>query len=257
MPLTAAPPHTFMASGGHHFRRQIAIQCVMPLSGGIRVERRQIIEAGQHFLSTAIGTGGTVEYPGRYRCLPGMSQLTPPPHFFIAVRRYCRRCQCTVFCHVPLRGKLGIEAAQVVEALLRLMPGADGAATATGTADDTGVPDVSVLAAPPYIASAAGQDLIRAQGAVPLWIPLGGKLRESGLQIVAAHRQPSPGAHRTARALYAAAYLRLPRVPMCALPPYGFMASRAYRFRNKGKILLMIPLGKQRQAGIGAVSRCR
>lgn len=45
MPVAAAPPDLFMAAQRHHFRRQLAVQRVVPLGGGLRLKRRQIVEA--------------------------------------------------------------------------------------------------------------------------------------------------------------------------------------------------------------------
>ena len=114
MSFAAFPPDALMAARRDHFRRQVAVERIIPLCSQLWKERRQIIEASKNAPACAIRTSGVFNGSGCHNRLPLMTESTSPPNLFVAVGCYMIRRQAAVVLSIPFRSKIRKESKQVI-----------------------------------------------------------------------------------------------------------------------------------------------
>lgn len=219
VPVAAAPPDLFMAAQRYHLWRQLAVQRIVPLGGGLRLKRRQIVEARQNAPSGAVGAAHAAGRPGSNDRLPFMAQGTTPPDLPVAVSRHLIRRQLTVACRVPFLRQRREHGGQIRLSRHSRPSAANGTAIATAAAADAGPPGVPLFTAPPGVPSAARQHMLRRQRPILLRIPLGGQGGIHGGQIVAADPQDAARAVGAPCAACPDTHLGLPGMTGTAMPP--------------------------------------
>ena len=116
---------------------------------------------------------------------PRMTLIAEPPDLAAAAGRHLLRCKAAVARRVPLRGNDRLYRREVVEAGQNLVVGAIRtiASTPHAVSYNSRI-GMSLFAAPPHAAVGAGSHQLRRQSAVFLSVPLGGKLRVLGSEVV-------------------------------------------------------------------------
>ena len=114
-----------------------------------------------------------------------MTLIAEPPDLAAAAGRHLLRCKAAVARRVPLRGNDRLYRREVVEAGQNLVVRAIRtiASTPHAVSYNSRI-GMSLFAAPPHAAVGAGSHQLRRQSAVFLSVPLGGKLRVLGSEVV-------------------------------------------------------------------------
>ena len=114
-----------------------------------------------------------------------MTLIAEPPDLAAAAGRHLLRCKAAVARRVPLRGNDRLYRREVVEAGQNLVVGAIRtiASTPHAVSYNSRI-GMSLFAAPPHAAVGAGSHCLRYQSAVFRSVPLRGKLRVLGSEVV-------------------------------------------------------------------------
>ena len=102
MALPAHPPHLPVTAGKHLIRSQRSIFCGMPLTGQLGTAGGKIAPPRHRDFPRTHRAAGSAAGPGMYRCLPGVSVLTPPPDFALAAAGNLTWAQGKIALDVPL-----------------------------------------------------------------------------------------------------------------------------------------------------------
>ena len=128
-----------------------------------------------------------------------MAVFTQPPDPPAAAGRHLLRREAAVTCWVPLRGNDRLYGREVVEAGQDLAVGAKRTiASAPHAVGDGGGVGMSIFAAPPHAAVGARKHRLRRQSSVFRSVPLGGKQRVLGGEVVFAGDDRLSSTGRTA-----------------------------------------------------------
>ena len=218
--LLAAPPHLSVRTGRDLLRSQYFIFPWMPLGCNGRKLTGQIIFTGNHLFPGADGATTAAAGPGRYGSLPLMSLFTAPPHLTGSARWNLLRGKVPVSCWVPLGNKLRVLGGKIVFSGMYFPVGADRTAAADRAGFDLCPPLMTFFTDPPHHPVAAGEHLLRGEGAVFGGMPLVGQFWKERGQIVLSRLSYLTSADRAAgTAAGSGMYRRLPAVTLIASPP--------------------------------------
>ena len=162
MPEFAAPPDLPIVPRNHSIRRQISIQRRMPFSSQLGMYGGQVVEAGQQFLVSAVGTTGLIMNPGIDHRPPFVPPAAHPPGISVAAGKNIGGLPISVlltplFCHFGVQGgKVVFTPDRPFSCTVRAaVPGRPGA--------DQCLPLVPFPATPPDVLLRARQAVFRAE----------------------------------------------------------------------------------------------
>ena len=240
------PPYFPVAVGRHGFRRQAAVLFSVPLPGDVRVERFQIVLAGQHGFSRADRAARAVGRPGKDRRLPFMPFFTAPPDFPVASRRHIPGRQGAVSDGMPLLCQIGAGGRQIVFFLHDGAVGAHRTAAAGRSGVYPGHPLVPFFAAPPNHPVTAGHNISRRKGQIFCGVPFLCQVRKQRPQIGFPRGCLLPDTVRAATPRGGAGMeIALPLVPLFTPPPHPPAAAPAHRVRRQRLVFVGMPLAEQ------------
>ena len=171
---------------------------------------------------------------------------TDPPDFAAAAGDDVFWCEGAVFGWVPLFGEGWQLGGEIVVAALHGSVGADGAACAVDAGFYLCAPLVTMCAAPPDDAMAAGEHVARCEVAVFLCVPfLGEEWIFCGEIVFSGDGEASAAIGAACAAAGAGVHGGLPVVAVCAGPPDFFLAAVADGLRCEGKIFFAVPLAEK------------
>ena len=150
VPLAAAPPCLACAPAGHILRRQIAVECRMPLLCQLRLHRGKIVIPCQHPAVRAIRALACPHRPRGDRRLILMLLFAPPPYDTVAARRHHLRRKRTVFRRMPLCFDGRMARLQIVFSCEYRFALAHRAAAPVRAVSNARAPFVSPFAPPPH-----------------------------------------------------------------------------------------------------------
>mgnify|MGYP006968329999 CR=1 FL=1 len=240
--FAAFPPDALMAARRDHFRRQAAVERIIPLCSQLWKERCKIIEASQNTPACAIRTSGVFHGSGCDDRLPFMAEHTSPPDLFVAVGRHLIRFQTAITLSIPFRSEIWKERKQIIFAGNGSFAAANRASAAAYPAQNACAPRMTVFAAPPHILLTACQHIGWLQGSIFSSIPLCGKCWIHRGKIVITNPQDTLGAVRAFSAVRTDAHLALPCVSVFAAPPHLLMAAAVNLVRCQRCVFCPVPL---------------
>lgn len=100
--LRTDPPDPPAGSRCHRVRGEASVLCRMPLTGQLRTAGGKIALPRHRDFPRTYRAASSAAGPGMYRCLPGVSVLTPPPDFALAAAGNLTWAQGKITLDVPL-----------------------------------------------------------------------------------------------------------------------------------------------------------
>lgn len=183
---------------------------------------------------------------------------TDPPDFATAAGDDVFWCEGAVFSGVPFFGEGWQLGGEVVVAALHGSVGANGTACAVDAGFYLCTPLVTMCAAPPDDAMAAGEHVARGEVAVFLCVPFLGEEWIFCSEVIFSGDGESSAAIGTAcAAAGAGVHGGLPVVAVFTCPPDFFLAAVADGFRGEGKISFAVPLAEKIGAVVALAKTCQ
>ena len=175
-----------------------------------------------------------------------MSLFTAPPHLTGGARWNPLWDKVPVFCWMPLDSKLRVLGGKIVFRRMYFPVGAHRTATADRAGFDLCPPLMAFFTNPPHHPVAAGEHLLRGEGAVFGGMPLAGQFWKERGQIVLTRPSYLTGTDRAAgSAAGPGMYRRPPAVTFLTLPPNLALAAARDNSRSKREVGVCYPLIQQ------------
>ena len=183
---------------------------------------------------------------------PLMSLSALPPYFTVAKSSNIAGAKIPVLRRMPLRCKLGKRAGEIIFAGYNLPSRTNRAPRFVAYAGlDYSLPLMALFTNPPYLTAGIGCDILRLKISVLRRMPLRGKFRERGSEIVLSRINRPIGAIRATATKRTILNGRLPRMTLLTSPPHLAGTAGCDVLRPQIPVLGRMPLGRdlRRHAG--------